>query len=721
MGREQAKNHRSTMEERFSYYLPPVFNTIPSRELSLREVWGYITGEQSLGVERMDARTGETQSLGTLREVTDRVRKMSPEEYADRSRGKTQFLPVVTFGGTFSQRKTEGLLSASGLICLDIDHISKLGLSVQELRGRLAADTEMGLCLLFISPSGDGLKLICRTAAGSIIDRDSYRRGFEALQGYVSKMFDIPIGNPGLDTTSDIARGCLLCYDPDALLREDALPFSPEQHPLPSPPRKAPERIASGTCADWDSFKTALREAIFENADRIFPDMQFTRRGDTWESPLKLDGSKPKDPRREKTVIQRGYKGVLEHGEPPVDLITLYEKKNGLNTPEAFRKLSEDLGSEDEYNKLCRQYAKTMNGNTEYTRGMRKSEEEARTAVSPEERFSKYLQIPDLKELASKKRDGIKTEYTFADPEERIKEDFTIPAGALTIVGALSSHGKSRFLQNLALQIAVAEYDQGESGEVLYFAFEETVLDVLIRLANIQGRDPHIDTHGPGNGESLKAYFQSGSFPDGVGGSRTRISSFVENIYRTGRLRIYFEPELNALGLCEVIRYLAGTRKVKAVFLDYLQAIKLKEGYSRDKREELREVCKALNTVAKELDIPIVLAAQLNRETPNPTDMSGNNIAESADITRYADTILLLWDSSKSRDIRDGKGGGAAAYSSTPEGVRLAGKGFELGKPGTMYASIVKNRNGAPNLEAVLHYVPETGEITLKKKYNFHA
>ena len=705
--------------EKFSYYLPPVFNTSPDRELSLREVWEYITGAVPLQVERTDSRTGKPEPLGTLEEVTGRVRAMTYEQYADRSNGKTSLLPVVTFGGTFSQRKTEGLKAASGLICLDIDHISRLGLSVPDLRERLAADTEMGLCLLFISPSRDGLKLICRTS-GEITDRDSYRREFETLQGYVSERFDIPVGNPGLDTISDIARGCLICLDPEALLREAAVPFRPERHPLPRTERRAQARAAAPgpfTGSDWDSFKADLGDAIFENIDQIFPDMQFTRRGNTWESPLKLDGTPAKDHRKEKTVIERGYNGALEHGEPPMDLIELYKSKNNLDTREAFRKLSWLTGLEERYNGLCRQYAKKMNGNTD-TRKQSASGGKAVEPVSPEERFSKYLAIPDLQELASKKRGGLKTPYTFSDPGGTLEENLTIPPGALTIVGAQSSHGKSLFLQNLALQMATDEYNQGERGEVLYFAFEETVLDVLIRLANIQGQKPHIDTHGPKNTECLRGYFQNGSFPDGVGTARTRISSFVENIYKTGRLRVYFEPEIKALELCEVIRYLAGTRKVKAVFLDYLQAIELKENYGREKREELREVCKALNKAAKELDIPVILAAQLNRETPNPTDMSGNNIAESADITRYADTILLLWNSAKSRDVRDGKGGGAAAYSSTEDGRRLAGMGFELGKPGKLYVSIVKNRNGAPNLEAVLDYVPETGEIKPQQRIN---
>jgi hypothetical protein len=88
--------------------------------------------------------------------------------------------------------------------------------------------------------------------------------------------------------------------------------------------------------------------------------------------------------------------------------------------------------------------------------------------------------------------------------------------------------------------------------------------------------------------------------------------------------------------------------------------------------------------------------------------MSGDNIAESADITRYANTILLLWDSAKERDIRGGK----SAYLNTPEGQRLQSRGFNLGESGKLFAVLSKNRGGTPDIESILEYVPETGRIS---------
>ena len=152
--------------------------------------------------------------------------------------------------------------------------------------------------------------------------------------------------------------------------------------------------------------------------------------------------------------------------------------------------------------------------------------------------------------------------------------------------------------------------------------------------------------------------------------------------------------------------------KIKAVFLDYVQAI-YKEGNRKDRREELREICKDLDKTAISLDVPFVLSAQLNREAPNPTSMSGDNIAESADITRYANTILLLWDSARIRDIALP---GLRAYLSTPEGDELSKRGFNLGIPGQLYAVLAKNRGGTPDLESFLEVVPETGKVVENAK-----
>ena len=250
----------------------------------------------------------------------------------------------------------------------------------------------------------------------------------------------------------------------------------------------------------------------------------------------------------------------------------------------------------------------------------------------------------------------------------------------------------------------------------MYFSFEESLLDAVVRFSNIQVNIPQLSQYGTSNTEVLLDYYKTGVLNKAPKETRSkvlpRLYSFEETLYRSGRLRIYYTPDLQSGELCRLLEYLSSQMKIKAVFLDYVQAI-YKEGNRKDRREELREICKDLNKTAISLDVPFVLSAQLNREAPNPTSMSGDNIAESADITRYANTILLLWDSARIRDIALP---GLRFYLSTPEGEDLSKRGFNLGIPGQLYAVLAKNRGGTPDLESFLEVVPETGKVVENAK-----
>ena len=73
------------------------------------------------------------------------------------SQQKLELFPAITFGGTFGGTgKSEDLLEMSGLIVLDFDHVERL----EEVREELENDIQT--YLLFISPSGDGLKVIVK-------------------------------------------------------------------------------------------------------------------------------------------------------------------------------------------------------------------------------------------------------------------------------------------------------------------------------------------------------------------------------------------------------------------------------------------------------------------------------------------------------------------------------------------------------------------------------
>ena len=98
-------------------------------ELSLGEVHRLITGE------KYKARTGHLRALADKGEA--RKYKAANFDYC-------------TFSGVFGLRANHALVEHSGLLCMDLDHLS----DVAEMKKRLLADPLFDTQLLFVSPSG---------------------------------------------------------------------------------------------------------------------------------------------------------------------------------------------------------------------------------------------------------------------------------------------------------------------------------------------------------------------------------------------------------------------------------------------------------------------------------------------------------------------------------------------------------------------------------------
>jgi replicative DNA helicase len=684
-------------KEIFSYYRPPISSaTIPTESLSLEEVYRRITTDR------------------TLQDNTETIRTLLHLEGEDRYREeKKRLLPSVTFGGVFDYRSNssktlqekgkEGLLSLSGLITIDIDHISQTGLSLEELRDKLSRDRGTGVRLIFVSPSGDGLKLVCKSAV-PIRDSSHYEEVFQSLRHYINSGYS---GETEIVDRSgkDVTRLCLLPFDSQAILRDWTDTFHPELHPVPTYKPEPPREDYSRLLQEWENSQEDGVEEIVRRVEESGVDI----------APEYSDY----------IPLVYSFTALGDRGLPLLhrvcQLSPKYSREDTDRDWEECRKSSQtqDIGY---FVNLCKRWGidvsrrrETARREPTSTQAEKVPQKAGKDSPTPEEKFKEYLSVQDLRELASRKQEGIPTRYEFKDKEDRKRETLVLPSGALTLVCGRSSHGKTRLLQNLALQIATREAETGGEGAVLYFSFEESLLDAVIRFANIWVDEKKLSAFGTNNTEVLLDYYKTGKLNKAPKDTRTRVlprlSSFEENLYNSGRLRIYYTPDLHSGELCTLLDYLSTKMKIKAVFLDYVQAI-YKEKYQRDRREELREICKELNKTAVSLQVPIILSAQLNREAPNPTGMSGDNIAESADITRYANTILLLWDSVKVRDIKDG----LSSYLKTQEGQEVVKRGLPLSIPGTLYAVLAKNRGGTPDLEAFLEVVPETGKVVENAK-----
>ena len=117
-------------------------------------------------------------------------------------RAKTQ-LDAVTFGGTFATaRAIRNLLSPTGFIVADLDHLKNL-----ELVSRLLTQ-DKNAWFVFRSPSGEGLKVGIRSQ-GIKCDAD-HKRFYFAVERYFKEVYDIEID----PACKDISRLTFVSYDP---------------------------------------------------------------------------------------------------------------------------------------------------------------------------------------------------------------------------------------------------------------------------------------------------------------------------------------------------------------------------------------------------------------------------------------------------------------------------------------------------------------------------
>lgn len=326
--------------------------------------------------------------------------------------------------------------------------------------------------------------------------------------------------------------------------------------------------------------------------------------------------------------------------------------------------------------------------------------------IGAKEKYSSLLALASGEKLSQriKNRQGeIGTNYEFSNSIGD-KERFTIPSGAITFVVAPTSHGKSTLLQNLALQVAEGE---GE-GETLYFTFEEDEESVTLQLLNKYiGVDlcNNYNSRQSNNLRAIKHYFKTDEEryirKEQLSIFRQKKAEFYIKLYESGKLRIYYE-DFDSTALIEAIRYIASQTKVKAVFIDYIQLLS-KNGNRKQRTEELKDICKDLKDLSIQTQLPIVVAAQANREVTSPLEMHSQKIAEAADLERIANKILFIWNSSfVAQKSKDSKG-----ELETFE----AEKGIKLGTSGKIYAKLTKNRGGVVNIDAVLDYNGNTGVI----------
>jgi replicative DNA helicase len=106
------------------------------------------------------------------------------------------------------------------------------------------------------------------------------------------------------------------------------------------------------------------------------------------------------------------------------------------------------------------------------------------------------------------------------------------------------------------------------------------------------------------------------------------------------------EPSLCPVALRQRLRRLTHEEDVGLVIVDYLQLLKTPRGSDASSRNEsVGAITRELKLTAKELDLPILALAQLNRnvESRNPPRPALSDLRDSGEIEEHSDNVLMLY------------------------------------------------------------------------------
>ncbi|HET9029157.1 MAG TPA: replicative DNA helicase [Candidatus Aquilonibacter sp.] len=195
--------------------------------------------------------------------------------------------------------------------------------------------------------------------------------------------------------------------------------------------------------------------------------------------------------------------------------------------------------------------------------------------------------------------------------------------GNFIILAARPGMGKTSF----ALNMAVAAAERNEP--IAFFSLEMSNNELVQRLICAEAR---LSMHDMRRG-NIKAH---------------QWEDIARAMGRLNELPIYLD-DAGGLSVTEVrsrCRRLKSTSGLGAVFIDYLQLLRpgiLAKNANRN--EELSEICRTLKVTAKDLGVPIIALAQLNRgvESRNDKRPMLSDLRDSGSLEQEADMVSFLF------------------------------------------------------------------------------
>jgi DNA primase catalytic core len=272
--------------------------------------------------------------------------------------------------------------------------------------------------------------------------------------------------------------------------------------------------------------------------------------------------------------------------------------------------------------------------------------------------------LTDLENDLESTVEGLKTGY------KKLDDLLMIPQEAITIVAGRPSHGKTTFLLNLYMNM-INLYPKKT---FLFFSYEETRKQLSLKILNILSEhlvNPKQNLH---QIENYVKFKNKDTYQIEKGKMK------LKELTESSRLWVIDEP-FYVNQLVNQIAYLKERYDVGAVFIDYIQKIKI-NGKFPTRQIELQKISETILEAAKSLTLPIILGAQLGRDKESKNKIRLDNLREAGDIENDANLVIAI--------------NNEAMEKAQSQNEKLTERTVKL------MLHILKNRNGAVNEEVEL-------------------
>ena len=231
------------------------------------------------------------------------------------------------------------------------------------------------------------------------------------------------------------------------------------------------------------------------------------------------------------------------------------------------------------------------------------------------------VSIDKLTELSARKEDitGIVSGFSHLD-----KMTAGFQRGDMVIIAARPSMGKTAFSLNVALNAALHN-----KKHVAFFSVEMAKEQLMMRMLATEARI---------NMSDLKVgRIKDNDWP-----------RLIDKASQLGEANLYIDDTsgISPQEIRSKCRRMKQQHGLDMILIDYLQIMKLRQRIESRERE-VAEISRSLKAIAKELEVPVIALAQLNRGVEGRTGDSRkpvlSDLRESGSIEQDADLIMMLF------------------------------------------------------------------------------